>query len=88
MANRISVIRENTSISQWRYVDTRKNPADYASRGQSGNKFLECKRKIHGPAFIWKPEVEWPLEHMNSVSLTFNDPEIKNSIVVCSATVN
>lgn len=87
VANRISVIRENTSVSQWSYVDTRQHPADDGSRGLSGNKFLECKRWIHGPMFLWKPEVQWPLEHMNSVSLTFDDPEIKNTVVVCSATV-
>ncbi|XP_052472158.1 uncharacterized protein LOC128028879 [Carassius gibelio] len=33
VANRISTIRETTAVSQWRYVDTKQNPADEASRG-------------------------------------------------------
>lgn len=33
VANRLSAIREATDISQWRYVDTKRNPADEASRG-------------------------------------------------------
>lgn len=31
VANMISVIRDNTVMSQWRYVDTKLNPVDDAS---------------------------------------------------------
>jgi len=35
VANRISIIKETTEMTQWRYVNTRVNPADVASRGQT-----------------------------------------------------
>ena len=33
VANRIEQIRDLTSLAQWRYVESKENPADYASRG-------------------------------------------------------
>ena len=32
IANRVSTIRDNTKVSQWKYVETKLNPADDASR--------------------------------------------------------
>lgn len=34
VANRVQLIRENTNLNQWHYVDTSENPADYASRAE------------------------------------------------------
>lgn len=33
VANRVAIIHSDSSPSWWRYVDTKANPADYASRG-------------------------------------------------------
>ena len=35
VANRIQQIQEHSNVDQWRYVPTKINPADYASRGLS-----------------------------------------------------
>ena len=33
VANRISVIRENIDVTQWKFIGTKLKPADLASRG-------------------------------------------------------
>ena len=37
VANRVSVIHEATDVNQWKYVDTKNNPADHASWGLSSS---------------------------------------------------
>ncbi len=82
VANRVSLIRENTNRSQWRYVSTKCNPADEASRGMNAEKFLECSRWIHGPEFLWYTEESSPKqESVNSYLLSKDDPEVKREIV-------
>ena len=44
VANRVAVIRENTSPAQWHYVPSGLNPADDASRGLDGEAILQCDR--------------------------------------------
>ena len=46
VANCIAVIRQKTSVSQWRFVDTKSNPADEASRGLYAKKIVESKQWI------------------------------------------
>ena len=76
VANRVSVIREVTNVDQWRYVESEKNPADYASRGLSVNKMLECKDWFDGPDFIWKSESEWPSATKVDNALSSGDVEV------------
>ena len=47
-------------MNQWKYVDTKENPADDASCGMEIHSFLEQQRWIRGPEFLWRPEIEWP----------------------------
>lgn len=73
VANRTSFIRDATDVSQWRYVNTKENPADEASRGLTADRFLSCKRWIQGPDFLCKPDREWPKPHLES-AISANDP--------------
>ena len=57
VANRVAVIREGSSPSQWRHVRSEDSPADYASRGLKTEKLEIWKR---GPIFLWKDPDEWP----------------------------
>ncbi|XDV29292.1 hypothetical protein PO909_032429 [Leuciscus waleckii] len=41
VANRVSLIRDNSELSQWRYARSKDNPADDSSRGLSAGKFME-----------------------------------------------
>ncbi len=79
VANRVQAIRDITDRNQWRYVDGKDNPADDASRGMKINRFLEQKRWIYGPDFLWRPENEWP-EFPEKVEETpVHDLEIKTT---------
>ena len=41
VANRVQVIRSNTDIKEWRYIDTKNNPADHASRGLNAEELMK-----------------------------------------------
>ena len=51
VANRISAIHDGSKPDQWRYVDTKLNPADDASRGISIDNLLNNTRLMKGPDF-------------------------------------
>lgn len=82
VANRISTIRETTAVPQWRYVDTKQNLADEASRGVKVEYLLTCSRWIHGPDFLFKNEREWPINIVDSASISSDDPEVKGEATV------
>ena len=80
VANRVQEIQEKSSVKQWRYVDTKSNPADDASRGVRPKEFSESKW-ITGPDFLWKDEAEW--ENFSTeavVSPSEEDPEVKKAV--------
>ena len=78
VANRIGLIRVRSEPSQWRYVHSANNPADDASRGLSADAFLNSKRWIDGPDFLWKSETEWPKRADTPNCITQeDDPEVK-----------
>ncbi|XP_063417178.1 uncharacterized protein LOC134699508 [Mytilus trossulus] len=58
VANRLEVIHEATLVDQWKYINTKLNPADYASRGMSVSKFESNPDWFNGPEYLWKPEIE------------------------------
>jgi len=80
VANIISLIREATATSQWKYINTKLNPADYASRGLAAESFLKCETWINGPLILKKPEDKWP-EFPDALKLVNDsypdDPEVK-----------
>lgn len=88
VANRISAIREATVVSQWRYVDTKQNPADEASRGVKVEYLLTASRWIHGPDFLFKSEREWPTNIVESISISSDDPEVKGEAIVNTVIIN
>ena len=77
VANRIAFIREESSPSQWRYIDSKSNPADEASRGVTANVFVRNGHWLKGPVFLLTTESEWEDHVQESAELTENDPEIK-----------
>ena len=79
VANRVQQIRDQTSPSQWRHVETKSNPVDDASRGITAKELLERSRWISGPKFLWKPEGLWPQppEDQDLINLPAGDPEVK-----------
>ena len=50
VANRIQQIHKNSEVSQWKYVPSKDNPADHASRGLiDGNSGGKCSTWVNGP---------------------------------------
>ena len=77
MANRVSFIREDSSPSQRKYINTKLNPADDASRGVSAESFIQDDRWIKGPAFLTRPESEWIIHPPCTEELSDADPKVK-----------
>ena len=79
VANRVQQIRDQTSPSQWRQVETKSNPSDDASRGITAKELVEGSRWISAPKFLWKPEGLWPQppEDQDLFNLPTGDPEVK-----------
>ena len=82
VANRTAVIREASDVEQWRYIGSKENPADEASRGMKVDDFLVNKRWIHGPEFLSKPEEEWPKSDLDCSVISSDDPEVKRDLTV------
>ena len=85
VANRIATIRDASLPIQWRYVDTKSNPADDASCGLSVKSFLEESRWLKGPQFLWLPEESWPQRPPGmDRKVEENDPEVKKEVKTCA----
>ena len=80
VANRIQQIHENSEVNPWRYVPSKDNPADQASRGLiDANSGGRCSTWVNGPQFLWEPEHTWLVEKdIQMVSDT--DTEVKYSL--------
>lgn len=81
VANRVSAIRDATHVSQWRYINTKDNPADYASRGMKVGDLLNGGSWIEGPKFLFDPEKDWPSD-ITEATITDDDLEVKRDATV------
>ncbi|XP_055604521.1 uncharacterized protein LOC129752777 [Uranotaenia lowii] len=57
---RVGEILRTTSINEWRYVPTKLNVADEATKWKTEPSFDPQSRWFTGPDFLRKPESEWP----------------------------
>lgn len=87
VANRVSIIRETSEPSQWRYVSSKDNLADYASRGMKVSDFMKNAKWMEGPTFLWKGEEYWPDSALD-VSLDLNDQEVRKEATVNTISVS
>ena len=74
--NRVSVVREGSSPSQWRYIESKSNPADDASRGLCASEMIAKERWLEGPCFLKEDEDSWP-ETPELKQVQEEDPEVK-----------
>lgn len=87
VGNRTRVIRKGTVDQglEWRYVPTKSNPADIASRGEMPSKLHGNEMWWSGPKWLCEPREKWPK------SITANQKELDLANIECknkSATVN
>ena len=76
VANRLSVIHDGSSPEQWRYVDSKSNPADDVSRGLTAKCLIESTRWLNSPDFLWKTEECWP-RRIVVADLSNEHPDVK-----------
>lgn len=88
MAHVVSEILKVSTASQWRHVSTHLNPADYASRGQKVDSFVQNQVWISRPDFLTKSADSWPENPDHMRDLTAADPEIKKNATINAVTVD
>ena len=62
VANRVQQVHDLTDPSQWQHVAGVDNPADLPSRGLPASELVDNSMWFHGPAWLSRPEIEWPKE--------------------------
>ncbi|XP_076384268.1 uncharacterized protein LOC143262243 [Megalopta genalis] len=60
VANRVSEIQTNTTITDWCHVNSSDNPADLISRGQTIEEFLQPLIWHSGPDWLQREQSDWP----------------------------
>ena len=68
VANRIQQIHEGSNVGERRYVPSKMNLADDASRGLDPYKSTSSSRWFKGPDFLWRNETSWPLERTKPIT--------------------
>ena len=81
VANRIQTIDKYSNKEQWRYVDTKDNPSDFASRGMSPSDSEKVDVWLNGPHFLREKE-EWWRDANTDIEVKEDDMEVKRSIKV------
>ncbi|XP_056645826.1 uncharacterized protein LOC130451050 [Diorhabda sublineata] len=77
VANRVSKIQSLTNIENWRYVSTKENPADLASRGIMPKMLMSSAIWWKGPQFLLLQSSDWPITNF---SISKHDlPELRKS---------
>ena len=81
VANRVQGIQDNTFVDQWKYVESKQNPADEASRGLKTQELLNS-RWITGPEFLWENEIQSIFNCREDLEVQENDPEVKKCVAI------
>ena len=53
VGNKVGMNKEGSYPSQWFYVNSKENPADYSSRGVESNNINDAKTWFEGLSFLW-----------------------------------
>lgn len=59
VGNRVAIVRK-TKKEDWKYINTKSNPADLISRGVLPEVLINSDLWWHGPEFLRQPEDKWP----------------------------
>lgn len=90
IANCVQEIQDKTLLKQWRYVETKSDPAEDASCGLCAQDISNSKW-ILGPKFFWKKENQWPEatggEETIADKPSEQDPEVKTVVAMETTSV-
>ncbi|XP_055617605.1 uncharacterized protein LOC129762983 [Toxorhynchites rutilus septentrionalis] len=67
---RVSEILETTDASCWKWVCSKDNVADEATKWKRQLNIRSDSRWIRGPNFLWQAKHAWPTEPFNTISTT------------------
>ena len=76
------MIHDGSTPDQWRYVHSKRNPSDAASRRLSAKALLESHSWKGGPDFLWQGESSWPTPPARQENIIDDDLEIKIEVRV------
>lgn len=76
VGTRAAEIQTLSDVKQWRYVDTRNNPADDLTRGKTLLELSRASRWRDGPAFLLSAPEMWPA---HPTSQAEDDTEVRKS---------
>ncbi|XP_053377557.1 uncharacterized protein LOC123564742 [Mercenaria mercenaria] len=79
VANRLAIIHDVTTPQDWRYVPTKENPADLASRGVHPHETDKLSTWLRGPEFLQSDSSHWP-GTPGLVTIDVNDTELKAEV--------
>ena len=82
IANRLSEIQDSSHPSQWRYVNSARNPADIASQGLKPSDYERLWVWVDGPEFLNDDEANWPQNPENLPEL--DTSEVKRTTIFMS----
>ena len=77
IANRVGEVQLRTNPQQWRYVPTKSNPADLASRGVKIKQLAASALWWNGPDFIGQMEESWREIKIEGLSVPASSLEMK-----------
>ncbi|KMQ90403.1 hypothetical protein RF55_9844 [Lasius niger] len=66
IANRVAAIQDLVPAERWRYVPTRENPADLATRGVTPSELADHRIWWRGPPWIEKAAEYWPTKTLDA----------------------
>lgn len=81
VAQRVGEIQELTNISEWRYVPSKLNAADEATKRTKETDFSPSSRWINGPDFLQNYPCKWPEEELKN-SIQENSEEKAEYVLV------
>ncbi|XP_055589277.1 uncharacterized protein LOC129741562 [Uranotaenia lowii] len=70
VACRIGEILTESSVDDWRWIPSKENVADDATKWGQGPNFSNESRWFRGPQFLYHPEGEWPTDCKISIETT------------------
>ena len=83
VANRVQEIQENTSVDQRKYVESKQNLANEASRGLKTQELLNS-RWITGPEFLWENKNHFINNSGQVHRVQENDPKVKKFVALAT----
>ncbi|XP_055585016.1 uncharacterized protein LOC129737877 [Uranotaenia lowii] len=78
---RIGEILETTSPCEWRWIPTKLNVADEATKWGTGPEFSSTARWFNGPDFLYGPEKSWPLLPTELIEVPEERRSLKREVV-------